>query len=368
MPDGSLMTAFTQATGPVDPRLRPLMPEQILERDFGMTESSTRSGRYRYRDPRFDFWGLKQSVVYLRSTDGGVRWHVWRTDPFRALAPQAYTPQADIALPGGTLIRRVSGQDLANDPTIPHTALLQTLRFNPADSGGQAAGWSPPQVVLHDPSICTYQISRIHRITDGRLIALGQVWRYAHGETGPCATAGYSDLLLVSRSASAAERGQWSLGMPYTTRVTPDEWDAAQLPNGDLLALMRTEVHGTPARRLAILKKDGPGWVMQPPQAPPRLPAFEPSGHPDLLATRQGAVISFSSTGTAYTTDGGKSWATLRFAGRPGFDYRTPYYPYAIQARDGTIYVFSHNGGDIPYGALDESIVMDRFRLHARAR
>src|SRR5947209_12929475 len=56
MPDGSLMTALTQATGPVDPRLRPLMPEQILERDFGMTESSSRSGTYRYRDPRFDFW------------------------------------------------------------------------------------------------------------------------------------------------------------------------------------------------------------------------------------------------------------------------------------------------------------------------
>ncbi len=153
--------------------------------------------------------------------------------------------------------------------------------------------------------------------------------------------------------------------MPYTTQVTPNEWDVAELPNGNLLALMRTEVDGKPVRRQAILRRTGSGWVMRPPTAPPHLPAFEPSGHPDLLATSQGAVLSFSTSGTASTSDGGREWRTLRFADLPTFDYRTGYYPYAIQAPDGTIYVFSHNGYDIPYGAVNESIVMDSFRLRA---
>ncbi|MBV9818685.1 MAG: exo-alpha-sialidase [Solirubrobacterales bacterium] len=369
MPDGSLMTAFDQATGPVDPRRRALMPAATLRRDFGLTETRRGSTPSTYQDPRYDFWGLAQQVIYLRSTDDGRSWSVWRRDPFRALSPQAYSAQADTALPDGTLIRRVSGVDLANDPSIPHTALLQTLSFDPTDSTGQAAAWSAPRVVLHDPRVCTYQFSRIRQLSDGRVIALGAVVGYAHGHSGPCAPEadGFSYLLMVAPSASAAEQGRWSLGMPFTGQVAPNEWDVAQLRDGNLLALMRTAVDGRPVRRQAILQARGGGWVMQRPRPLPDLPAFTPSGHPDLLATDEGAIVSFSDTGTAYTTDGGTTWHTLRFGSMPHLSYASRYYPYAIQGPDGRIEVFSSDGYDIPYGAFDESIVMDSFRLQVQA-
>jgi hypothetical protein len=364
MPDGSLMTAFNQATGPVDPSQRTLMPEAALERDFNLTEDPGRSPPYTYLDPHRDFWGLDQSVVYLRSTDGGRRWQVWRRDPFQALAPQAYTPQPDIALPDGTLIRRVSGEDLPNVPAIPHEALLQTLTFNRTDSSGQSASWSLPRAVLHDSSICSYQITRIHQLQDNRLIATGGVVPYKQGKSGPCAADPSGYLLLVSASASAAEHGRWSLGMPYIAPVFPDEWDVAELPNGNLLALMRTQIDGKPSRAEAVLRRSGSGWVMGVPHALPDIAAMQPSGHPELLATHEGVVISFATTGVAYTADGGGTWRPLSFRAQPStFSYQTDYYPRAVQAADGTIYVFSSHGFDIPYGAFDESIVMDRFHL-----
>ena len=113
----------------------------------------------------------------------------------------------------------------------------------------------------------------------------------------------------------------------------------------------------------AILRRSGDGWVMTSPRPLPDLPAFDPSEHPDLLATRQGAVLSFSDTGTAYTFDGGTTWTELPFSDQSGFDLRTRYYPYAVQAPDGTIDVFSHDGWDIAYGQYNESIVLDRFQL-----
>ena len=351
----------------VDPAARTLMPAPVLlQQAFGVSETRGAHAPYAYLDPRFDFWGLHESVVYLRSTDDGRTWRRWRSDPFRALQPQAYTPQADIALADGTLIRRVSGVDLANDPSIPHEAILQTLHFNPTNSRNQTA-WSAGQAVLHDRSICTYQLSRTHQLRDGRLVSIGSVVRYAQGTSGPCASSGYSFLLLVAKSSRAAEQGRWSVGMPYTTQVAPNEWDVAELPNGNLLALMRTRVDGHPARLEATLRRHGNGWVMGTPHALPALPAFLPSGHPDLLATRQGAVLSFSTSGTAYSLDGGRTWRPLRFAGLSTFQLRTRYYPYAIQAPDGTIHVFSSNGYDIPYGAFNESIVSDTFRLQVKA-
>jgi len=38
-------------------------------------------------------------------------------------------------------------------------------------------------------------------------------------------------------------------------------------------------------------------------------------------------------------------------------------YPRSVQAADGHIFVFGHVGGDNAYGKVDQSIVMDSFRL-----
>jgi len=361
-PDGRPMVAFDQATGPVNPARRRLMPERLLERSFGMTEDPRDTRHFVYLDPNRDMWGLNQEVVTL-APGAGTSWRIWRVDPFHALDAQAFTPQADVALSDGVLLRRISGSDLANDPHVPHQALVESLSLN-RDDGGRTARWSKPMMTLHDPGVCTDGISRIRQLPDGRVIAMGGVWGYARGDAGPCATTPFSLLLLVAQSAADAVLGRWQLGMPFTNALAPDEWDAVELPNGNLLALFRTEVDGRPVRRLAILHRELQGWKMGTPYTPPPLPAFEPSGHPELLATKQGAVISFATTGAAYTVDGGRTWRTLPFAGEPaGFSYTTDYYPRAVQARDGTIYVFSSDGWDIPYGGFNESIVMDSFRL-----
>ena len=61
-----------------------------------------------------------------------------------------------------------------------------------------------------------------------------------------------------------------------------------------------------------------------------------------------------ATSGISYTT--GRSWQKLDVPA-------TPYYPRAVQMRDGQIFVFSHFGGDDPYGKTDQSIAMDQFRL-----
>ena len=48
------------------------------------------------------------------------------------------------------------------------------------------------------------------------------------------------------------------------------------------------------------------------------------------------------------------------------FTYFTRYYPRSVQAEDGRIYIFAHVGSDNPYGSVDQSIVMDAFRLAER--
>src|SRR5205085_6059302 len=42
---------------------------------------------------------------------------------------------------------------------------------------------------------------------------------------------------------------------------------------------------------------------------------------------------------------------------------QTRYYPHSTQTPDGWIYVFSHVGFDNDYGEVDQSVVMDKFRL-----
>ena len=47
-------------------------------------------------------------------------------------------------------------------------------------------------------------------------------------------------------------------------------------------------------------------------------------------------------------------------AGAPG----TPYYPRAVQLKDGSVLVVGHVGGDDEYGKVDQTIVVQRFKLN----
>ena len=87
-------------------------------------------------------------------------------------------------------------------------------------------------------------------------------------------------------------------------------------------------------------------------------PRTGPSG---ALATREGIVLHFATTGVHWTADAGETWHRLE---APGFgDYKSRYYPRSLQLQDGTILSFGHNGWDNRYGEFDQSIDMDRFRL-----
>jgi hypothetical protein len=60
--------------------------------------------------------------------------------------------------------------------------------------------------------------------------------------------------------------------------------------------------------------------------------------------------------GIHWTKDAGKTWNRLKIPG-------AAYYPRSVQAANGRIFVFGHIGGDNAYGKVDQSIVMDSFRL-----
>jgi hypothetical protein len=83
---------------------------------------------------------------------------------------------------------------------------------------------------------------------------------------------------------------------------------------------------------------------------------FPHSGHPELLATREGVVLHIATNGTWWTADRGEHWTKLDVPG-------TPYYPRSVQRDDGAIMVVGHVGSDDAYGAVDQAIVMDTYRL-----
>jgi hypothetical protein len=83
---------------------------------------------------------------------------------------------------------------------------------------------------------------------------------------------------------------------------------------------------------------------------------FPHSGFPELLKTREGAILHIGTDGIWATRDEGKSWQKLDLPG-------SPYYPRATQLDDGRILVVGHVGADDAYGSVDQSIVQQTFRL-----
>jgi hypothetical protein len=345
MPDGGLMTGFVEATRPVDADARPAIPARV-RRAFGVTSW----------DPGYDFWGLELTVRYLRSGDGGSTWRLVRSDPFKAPGPYGYTPQATIALDDGTLLRRVNGDDLRHDPSVPHTAFLERLAPG-------AKRWAAPRVLM-DPAKHTYQISRVRYLRDGRLIATGNVWDVP-ARTSPADRSPIDSRFLLMVSSDGGRTWENGLTIPAGVDHLPgSEWDTAELPSGDLLAVMRTydsSGSGPPIRKQGLLEQHGDGWVLTDVRNAP----FPHSGHPELLATREGPILHIATTGVHYTSDG-RTWTPLRFSPRVG--YRSGYYPRAVQTGDGVVHVFAHVGADDPYGRTDQSIIMDTFRLAAERK
>jgi len=337
MPDKSLMVCFTQATGPV--KGRPLVAPALREK-MGIPSG-------------YDFLGLDQREIYLRSPDGGRQWDQVGFTSYEAVGASAYGGAATVALPDGTIIRRVNGWDLMQDPMVPHTAFLER-----STDGGKT--WGDRQVLL-DPARFVYQLSRIRMLRDGRLLASGQSWAAPAGSSHQVLEKVRPSLLLmVSRDSGRTWQRHDVVPAEYRD-VQWDEWDFAEVPGGDLLAVFRRGDPDNPRREVrwqGLFKKKGDSWTLEKFRPAP----FPHSGHPELLATREGVVLHIATTGIHWTADGGEHWTVLPVPGFSG-PYRSRYYPRSLQTRDGRIYIFGHNGSDNRYGEADQSIDMDSFVL-----
>ena len=345
MPDDSLMVSFTQATGPLQGRPRGA-PEDLEK--LGITALVK-------QDPNWDFTGLDLRNVYLRSEDGGVSWTEAGSDPFRTPTGQMSQGGVQIALRDQTILRAFFGVHLPLDD-VPRTALLQR-------SSDGARTWGEPLPLL-DPAKDTCRATRLRRLRDGRIIALGGLARgvSAGSLTETALIAAMEPLLLVSEDDGKTWNGPIDVATPEHRKGWSDEeWDAAELPDGGLLGVFRRTDPRNAQREVrwqALLEKRDKSWVTA--KIGPAV--FPHSGHPDLLATREGVILHVATSGIHWTDDAGNSWHPLDFPGLR-LPYHSNYYPHAVQTKDGRILVFAHQGVHDPYGRRDQSITMDSFRL-----
>ena len=337
MPDGNLIVAFTQITGPLE-GWRQRAPQEVLKRLPDAQQNI----------PAYDMTGLIQENIHLRSTDQGETWTRLSSDPFSS-AMNGYSQGSVAVLSDGTLLCSGWGQALTYCDVRP-TGFLQR-----SDDG--ALTWGPPEYISSDPHLQTFP-TRIRRLRDGRLLLTGGAapydplnwqWMSQLPKTKHC-------LWLSDDPAGKSWKG------PLYATVEADfaceEWDTAELENGDLLAVFRAISYDAAGRavrqdrRQCLLSKKEDRWT---PGVVSQLP-FPHDGHPELLSTREGVILHIAPTALSWTADRGQTWTRLDGPG-------TGYYPHATQLNDGTILAVGHIGSDDAYGKTDQSIVLNRLRL-----
>ena len=332
MPDGSLMVSFTQATGPIEGR--PQAPPDVRRRLTWPPE-----GR-----PDYDMTGLELRNVHLRSQDAGNTWSQASADAFKSCM-NGVTGEAETGLADGSVLRGVFGFYLPYDPDLPQTGYLQR-------SADGTKTWSQPQTPLDAAEYILWP-RRLRVLRDGRIVlAAGVVQAPADSKTRAELSKLIEPALLISTDQGRSWKGPVRAILAEQHSGWTEEFDVAELGNDDLLCVFRraSDAH----RWQSTLKKSGDSWLAQ--QADPS--SLPHSGQPELLATRDGPILHLATTGVHWTSDAGQSWHKLDVPG-------TAYYPRAVQTADGRIFVFGHVGGDDAYGKVDQSIVMDSFRLAA---
>lgn len=333
MPSGALMIAFTQATGPVEGR--PQAPPEVRQKLNWPPPGH----------PGYDMTGLDLRNVHLRSDDAGKTWRQASADAFTSCM-NGVTNEAVTALADGAILRAVFGFYLPYDTDAPRTGYLQR-------SLDGTKTWSRPEVPLDAARYTTWP-RRIRALGDGRLVLLvGMVRAPAGSKTRMELGKLVEPALLVSADQGRTWQGPVFAVLAEQGGGWSEEFDVAELVNGDLLCVFRRANDAN--RWQSTLKKSGESWLAQH-ASPSSLPH---SGQPELLATREGPVLHLATSGIHWTGDGGQNWQKLDAPA-------TAYYPRAVQADDGRILVFGHIGSDDPYGTVDQSIVVDSFRLAPR--
>jgi hypothetical protein len=343
MPDNSLMVTFKQATGPLAGRPR----SELLEK-MGLANL----------EPGRDFTGLTLSNVYLRSTDGGTTWTKVAEEPFPGPLDRPSWGGSHVALRSGDILRAIDGSQLPLVPELPRRIFFQR-------SSDLGKTWSQPIIppeprrpvadYLGDFGDC---ISRVRRLADGRLMASGVIRTNAKNRR-----MGEPLVMFSSNEGQSWEPQPIELSAMQQREGAWNEWDFAELGDGRFLCVFRRndpEDRAKQVRWQGILAQHEGRWRVDD-YAPAPL---EHSGHPELLAAREGIVLHLATTGTHWTGDKGRTWHVLTIPDQDT-SYRSRYYPRSLQTADGKIFVFGHLGSDNAYGQRDQSIVMDSFELVA---
>jgi hypothetical protein len=350
MPDQSILLGFFQATGPKDGRPRAPMD---VQKKLSWPHLS---------DARRDLTGLKACMVYLRSTDNGATWKKVSEDCHRT--PMNGFVNGMTVLGDGTVLRAVLGNYLPYDADLPRTGLCQRSTDG-TKTWGELESFLPPDRFMGYPT-------GMHTLRDGRAIVVGGVSRMkadtAWADYGPL----MEPLLLVSND-NGKTWGQPIQVVPDANRKdwACEECDVAELPNGDLFWVFRRcppEDADKPMDKRSntywqgVMQKQGESWT--PKWAGPA--PFPNLGLPNLVATREGVILLVNAG--QWTDDAGKTWHPIANLPATATAARgtSAYYPKGIQLADGRILEFAHAGCDDPYWVVDQSIVMDSFKLKAR--
>ncbi len=333
MPDGSLMVSFTQATGPVAGR--PQAPQDVQRKLVWPPAGH----------PGYDMTGLDMHNVHLRSADAGKTWKQVSADPFKSCM-NGVSGEAETALTDSTVIRAVLGFYLPYNPELPQTGFLQR-------STDATKTWGKPEVPL-DPKKYSSWPRRIRSLRDGRLVVLlGVVAAPAGSLTRTEFCKQVAPMIIVSADQGKTWQGPIAAIPEDQREGWTEEFDVAELANGDLLCMFRRAEDAK--RWQGVLQKSDATWI--PGKVGPSV--LPHSGQPELLATREGPILHVATSGIHWTTDAGKTWTALAVPG-------TAYYPRSVQAADGQIFVFGHVGGDDAYGKSDQTIVMDSLRIEVK--
>ncbi len=304
LPNGWLRADFTQITGPKD---KPVGSDPILQ--------STDSGAT---------WKQISNKPTKIVLNGGILWEA--REACRGM----------VVLPDGTLVRSIQAP-------VEESASGYVER---SKDGGKT--WGSP---IYPLPVRDYRVwpTLIRRLLDGRLVLFGGVWKRGEGEM--------LQNLVKTMFVSADNGKTW--GKPIVVMPSDvgkcEESDFCELPNGDLFWVHRAVHYNSEplqTRMQSIVYKKGNDFVAGE-CVESQLPH---SGYPMVMYAREGIVLHFATDGVNWTSDLGKTWTRLDIPG-------TPYYPKALQLKDGKIVLVGHVGSDDVYGTIDQSIVYQEFRL-----
>lgn len=314
-PSGALQCDFSQATGPAS---NPTLSYPVLQ--------STNNGQTWTRVPGDVPTGYNRGITYL---------------------------------PNGVIVRPAETQVFGPSGPYPAGILQRASNFfgvQRSTDGGQT--WQQPVNLVSpaDYQLCwTTGVKPLH---DGRLVAMA-------GLVAANVPANKVQANIVKTMFISSDQGQ-TWGAPITlvplSAAVCEESDFVELPSGDLFWMHRAQQwgadgsFGAQSRVQNYLRKSGQTFVAD----SPTVPFSGGQGFPCELLTREGVLLDLDFTGSHWSADNGQTWHNLMAGGQ---QLRTPYYPQAVQTADGTIVIAGHLGGDNVYGTVDQSIVMQSFRI-----